>query len=61
MDLSTRQTTGLFWSGNSGTAWTQLPTPALNDGVMQAPLNFAIAIDPKNKNLVYVTGDGIPT
>ena len=28
---------------------------------MQAPLNFAIAIDPKNKNLVYVTGDGIPT
>ncbi|MFL6821290.1 MAG: autotransporter domain-containing protein [Xanthobacteraceae bacterium] len=61
VDLSTRQTTGLFWSGNSGTAWTQLPTPALNDGVMQAPLNFAIAIDPKNKNLVYVTGDGIPT
>jgi hypothetical protein len=61
VDLNTRQTTGLFWSGNSGTAWTQLPTPALNDGVMQAPLNFAIAIDPKNKNLVYVTGDGIPT
>jgi hypothetical protein len=59
VDLNTRQTTGLFWSGNSGAAWTQLPTPALNDGVMQAPLNFAIAIDPTNKNLVYVTGDGI--
>ena len=61
VDLNTRKVTGLFWSGNSGATWTQLPTPALNDGVMQAPLNFAIAIDPNNKNLVYVTGDGIPT
>ena len=61
VNLNTRQVTGLFWSGNSGATWTQLPTPALNAGVMQAPLNFAIAIDPTNKNLVYVTGDGIPT
>jgi hypothetical protein len=61
VNLNTRQVTGLFWSGNSGATWTQLPTPALNDGVMQAPLNFAIAIDPTDKNLVYVTGDGIPT
>ena len=59
VNLNTRQVTGLFWSGNSGATWTQLPTPPLNDGVMQAPLNFAIAIDPTNKNLVYVTGDGI--
>ena len=51
--------TGLFWSGNSGTNWTQLPTPALSDGVKQASVNSAIAIDPNNKNLVYVTGDGI--
>jgi autotransporter-associated beta strand protein len=55
------QVTGLFWSGNSGTNWTQLPTPALSDGVKQASVNSAIAIDPKNKNLVYVAGDGIPT
>ena len=61
VNLNTRQVTGLFWSGNSGATWTQLPTPALNAGVMQAPLNFAIAIDPTNKNLVYVTGDGITT
>jgi len=62
VNLSTRQVTGLFWSGNSGATWTQLlPTPALNDGVKQAPLNFAIAIDPTNKHLVYVAGDGIPT
>jgi hypothetical protein len=59
VDLNTRKTTGLFWSGNFGASWTQLPTPALNEGVQQAPLNFAIAIDPTNKNLVYVTGDGI--
>jgi autotransporter-associated beta strand protein len=61
VNLNTGQVTGLFWSGNSGGAWTQLPTPALNDGSMQAPLNFAIAIDPTNKNLVYVTGDAITT
>jgi hypothetical protein len=59
VNLATHKVTGLFWSGNSGASWTQLPTPALNDGVQQAPVNFAIAIDPTNKNLVYVTGDGI--
>jgi outer membrane autotransporter protein len=59
VDMATNKVTGLFWSGNSGASWIQLPTPALSDGVQQAPLNFAIAIDPNNKNLVYVTGDGI--
>ncbi|MBV8239710.1 MAG: exo-alpha-sialidase, partial [Hyphomicrobiales bacterium] len=59
VSLATHKVTGLFWSGNSGASWTQLPTPALNDGVQQAPVNFAIAIDPTNKNPVYVTGDGI--
>jgi hypothetical protein len=59
VDLATHKVTGLFWSRNSGATWTQLPTPALNDGVQQAPVNFAIAIDPNNKHLVYVTGDGI--
>jgi outer membrane autotransporter protein len=54
--------TGLFWSGNSGTAWTPLPVPALtNPALNQGSVNSAIAIDPNNKNLVYVTGDGIPT
>src|SRR5262249_41619170 len=54
---------GLFWSGNSGATWTPLPTPALNTippgPLGQAPVNFAIAIDPKNTNLVYVSGDSI--
>jgi hypothetical protein len=59
VDLATHKVTGLFWSGNSGATWTELPTPTLNDGVQQAPVNFAIAIDPNNKHSVYVTGDGI--
>src|SRR5262249_40215966 len=58
VDLATGRVTGLFWSGNSGAAWTQLPTPNLNPGG-QAPVNFAIAIDPNNTNLVYVSGDRI--
>jgi autotransporter-associated beta strand protein len=53
---------GLFWSGNSGATWTPLPlpTPLFNNGG-QAPVNFAIAIDPNNTNLVYVAGDRIAT
>jgi len=58
--------TGLFWSGNSGATWKQLasiipggvPMPPLNNGG-QAPVNFAIAIDPNNTNLVYVSGDAL--
>jgi hypothetical protein len=56
VDLATRTVTGLFWSGNSGTSWTALTVPALNNGTM-APIDFAITIDPKNTNLVYVSGD----
>ncbi len=51
--------TGLFWSGNSGTNWSSLPVPALNSpDLNQGSVNSAIAIDPNNKNLVYVSGDG---
>ena len=58
VNLAAGTVTGLFWSGNSGATWTQLPlpTPTLNPGG-QAPVNFAIAIDPNNTNLVYVSGD----
>src|SRR5215831_9151980 len=56
--LDTGRATGLFWSGNSGATWTPnlFPAPALNNGG-QAPVNFAIAIDPHFTNLVYVSGD----
>jgi autotransporter-associated beta strand protein len=51
--------TGLFWSGNSGTTWTSLAVPPLNSPDLdQGSVNSAIAIDPNNKNLVYVSGDG---
>jgi hypothetical protein len=50
--------TGLFWSGNSGTSWTPLTVPVLNNGA-QAPINFAITIDPQHTNQVYVSGDRI--
>src|SRR5262249_17441917 len=60
VNLPTGSVTGLFWSGNSGATWKPLPlpTPALNNGGL-APVNFAIAIDPNNTNLVYVSGDPI--
>src|SRR5262249_45888718 len=60
VNLPTGSVTGLFWSGNSGATWKPLPlpTPALNNGGL-APVNFAIAIDPNNTNLVYVSGDTI--
>jgi autotransporter-associated beta strand protein len=70
VDPMTNRTTGLplglFWSGNSGATWKQLasvipggvPMPPLNNGG-QAPVNFAIAIDPNHTNLVYVSGDRI--
>jgi hypothetical protein len=73
VNLNTKAMTGLFWSGNSGLTWTPLATPPVNNGVVicrdppkcsdvetagpQAPVNFAIAIDPKNTNLVYVSGE----
>ena len=56
VDLATNTVTGVFWSGNSGASWTTLQVPTLNR-VNQAPVNFAIAIDPNNRNLVYVSGD----
>jgi len=56
VDLVSHAVTGLFWSGNAGASWTKLQVPVLNP-LGQAPVNFAIAIDPNNKNLVYVSGD----
>jgi len=58
VNLASNTVTGLFWSGNSGTTWTTLTVPTLNNGG-QAPTNFAIAVDPNNTNLVYVSGDAL--
>ena len=54
-----QQLTGLYLSQNGGTAWSALKVPDTNKGVMQAAVNLAVAIDPTNTSIVYVTGDGI--
>jgi hypothetical protein len=56
LGTGTGKVAGLFWSGNSGGTWTHLAQPPLSD-VNQGSVNFAIAIDPTNKNLVYAAGD----
>lgn len=58
INIQTGKLTGLFLSENAGASWTSLPVPNVNVG-SQAPVNFAIAIDPTNPNLVYVSGDRI--
>ena len=52
--------TAVFLSGNQGTlgTWHQLTSaPPVNSGDGQAPQNLHIAIDPTNKNIVYLSGD----
>ena len=57
----TGKLTGVYWSGNFGTSWTHFTsTPDVNS-INQGSANFAIAIDPTNKNLVYVSGDELAT
>lgn len=62
------QLAGVFRSGNGGTTWTQLDLPTtveagVNEGIHwgeQGNVNFSIAADPTNPNLVYVGGDVQP-
>jgi autotransporter-associated beta strand protein len=58
IDVSSSNIAGLYLSKNSGSTWSALPTPNTNPGGQALP-NFAIAIDPHNANLVYVSGDNI--
>jgi autotransporter-associated beta strand protein len=53
------QLKGLYLSQNGGGSWSSLKVPDTNLGVMQANVNLAVAIDPKDTRIVYVTGDGI--
>jgi autotransporter-associated beta strand protein len=50
----------VFLSNNSGTTWNAFGgvLPTLNNGNQASP-NFAIAVDPNNSNIVFVTGDRI--
>ena len=56
---SDQQLRGLYLSQNAGGSWAALKVPDTNKGVMQAVPNLAVAIDPSNTSIVYVTGDGI--
>ena len=50
--------TAVFLSGNQGSTWNQLTAaPPVNSGDGQTPQNLHIAIDPTNKNIVYLSGD----
>ncbi|WP_298352865.1 Hint domain-containing protein, partial [Rhodoblastus sp.] len=60
VDVATGALTGLFLSTDSGSTWTQLATPPVNPGG-QAFNNLAIALDPTNAGVVYVTGDRVAT
>ncbi len=52
------QCSGLFLSANAGANWTALDTPNVFAGA-QGIVHGAIAADPTNANLVYVSGDRI--
>src|SRR5262249_12655018 len=55
------QLTGLYLSQNGGGSWSALKVPDTNKGTMNAFVNLAVAIDPSNTSIVYVTGDAINT
>jgi hypothetical protein len=58
-DPTGQQLTGLYLSQNGGQSWSALAVPPTNQGVKQAAVNLAVAIDPTDPTTVYVTGDGI--
>jgi autotransporter-associated beta strand protein len=47
----------VFLSGNQGTTWNQLTAAPNVVAGGQTPVNLHLAIDPTNKNIVYLSGD----
>ena len=58
IDANKSQLVNLQLSKDSGVTWSALTVPAVNSGG-QASADLALAIDPKNSNIVYVAGDTI--
>lgn len=55
-DSNKGQLVNLALSKDSGVTWTTLAVPPVNAG-LQAATDLALAIDPRNPNIVYVAGD----
>jgi hypothetical protein len=54
--------TRVFRSVNQGSAWNAMDTPRDSQGLMgtQGGVNFAMAADPNNANVVFVSGSVLP-
>ncbi|MEW6639061.1 MAG: autotransporter domain-containing protein [Pseudomonadota bacterium] len=55
-NVATGVVNGVFLSKDGGASWNQLAAPNVVLGG-QTPVNFHLAIDPSNANIVYLSGD----
>ena len=60
-DLTTKSLAGVFLSSNQGGSWNQLTAAPNVVAGGQTPVNLHLAIDPTNKNIVYLSGDAYQT
>jgi autotransporter-associated beta strand protein len=60
-DITTRSLAGVFLSSNQGGSWNQLTAAPNVVAGGQTPVNLHLAIDPTNKNIVYLSGDAYQT
>lgn len=56
-DITTKSLAGVFLSSNLGGSWNQLTAAPNVVAGGQTPVNLHLAIDPTNKNIVYLSGD----
>ena len=56
-DIATKSLVGVFLSANQGGSWNQLTAAPNVVAGGQTPVNLHLAIDPTNKNIVYLSGD----
>ena len=56
-DITIKSLAGVFLSSNQGGSWNQLTAAPNVVAGGQTPVNLHLAIDPTNKNIVYLSGD----
>ncbi len=59
IDQTTNLISGIYLSLDAGQTWSRLVLPPNLGANAQAAINAAVAIDPSNPRIVYVTGDTI--